>query len=283
MLVSTFIGQLSKLTFKQNYCLVSQDKTYCDMSYNLYTEHGFNIQYINHIDCDLIVLLIQKITPNLMTATPIWNQFIEGGKICLSKMSYSLIHNTPNAIVWAVNTDSVTAQNPNESVLQEAREYPKYSSSGHSPLDSIGKLKIEDTIKIRGKQLSVVMAKQDCNSDGNLTVTPNENIFHTADGAGAGKTFKMTKDFMSKDIDTTMFLNPTHIANKNIVSKMIEIDGFKHLTLESEARAKRIHTVASIFTHGKSVKDMLDGLSKLTDVFVDEFFQLSPFHIQMLY
>jgi hypothetical protein len=80
MLVSTFIGQLSKLTFKQNYCLVSQDKTYCDMSYNEYTKHGFNIQYINHIDNALIVLLIQKITPNLMTTSPIWNQFTEGGK-----------------------------------------------------------------------------------------------------------------------------------------------------------------------------------------------------------
>jgi len=181
-LICTYIGQLSKLTFKQNYCLVSQDKTYCDMSYNEYTSHGFNVQYINHIDCELIVLLIQKITPNLMTATPIWNQFIEGGKICLSKMAYSLIHNTPNAIVWAVNTDSVTVQNPNEAVLQEAREYPKYSSNGHSPLDSIGKLKIEDTIKIRGKQLSVVMAKSDSNPCGNLTKTPNENTLYTADG-----------------------------------------------------------------------------------------------------
>ena len=58
-------------------CLIRRDGDYCQCTYNLYTQHGFNVQYINHIDHDLIVLLIQKITPNYMTATPIWNQIIE--------------------------------------------------------------------------------------------------------------------------------------------------------------------------------------------------------------
>ena len=112
MMVCTFIGQLSKLTFKQHFCAITQDKHYADACYNLYTDHGFNTQYIDHIDNDLIVLLIQKITPNLTTATPVWNQFIEGGKILLSKTSSALLRNAPNAKALSVNTDSVSIQNP---------------------------------------------------------------------------------------------------------------------------------------------------------------------------
>ena len=48
------------LTCKQNYCLMTQEKHYADACFNLYTNHGFNTQYIDHIDNDLIILFIQK-------------------------------------------------------------------------------------------------------------------------------------------------------------------------------------------------------------------------------
>ena len=79
MFVSTYIGQLNKLTYKTNKCLIGRDEMYCQYMCIFYREYGFHVQYINHIDHDMTVLLIQKTTPNLMTSTPIWNQFIENG------------------------------------------------------------------------------------------------------------------------------------------------------------------------------------------------------------
>ena len=113
----------------------------------------FSTQYINHIDNDLIVLLIQKQTPNYRTATPIWNQFIEGGKILLSRTAYYLLHNAPQATALSCNTDSITIHKPNQSVLHEARENTKHKKE----MAYIGKLKVEETIKIRGKRFSEVM------------------------------------------------------------------------------------------------------------------------------
>ena len=60
MLVISYIGNRSKLTFKQNYCLITQEKHYADACFNLYTNHGFSTQYINHIDSDLIVYSFKK-------------------------------------------------------------------------------------------------------------------------------------------------------------------------------------------------------------------------------
>ena len=44
-----------------------------------------------------------------------------------------------------------------------------------------------------------------------------------------------------------------------------------------------IAVIASMFTKGKTIKEMLNGLKDLTHIFIDEFFQLSPFHIYLLY
>ncbi len=181
MFVSTFIGDRSKLTIKQNYCSITQDKHYADACFNLYTSHGFNTQHIDHIDSSLIVLLIQKITPNCRTATPIWNQFIEGGKILLSKTAYYLIYNAPQAHILACNTDSITIRNPNQSVIDEARENTKHKKE----MAFIGKLKIEETIKIRGKRLSEILINSEIQVIEDEV--KNTSKLTRADGAGAGK------------------------------------------------------------------------------------------------
>ena len=186
-LVISYIGNRSKLTFKQNYCLMTQEKHYADASFNLYTNHGFNTQYIDHIDNDLIILFIQKQTPNYRTATPIWNQFIEGGKILLSRTAYYLLHNAPQATILACNTDSITIHKPNQSVLRGARENTEHKKE----MAYIGKLKLEETIKIRGKRLSEVMMTEKTQPIEQVVNKPNKLI--RADGAGAGKTYTITQ------------------------------------------------------------------------------------------
>ena len=180
-LVISYIGNRSKLTFKQNYCLMTQEKHYADASFNLYTNHGFNTQYIDHIDNDLIILFIQKQTPNYRTATPIWNQFIEGGRILLSRTAYYLLHNAPQATILACSTDSITIHKPNQSVLRGARENTEHKKE----MAYIGKLKLEETIKIRGKRLSEVMMTEKTQPIEQVVTKPNKLI--RADGAVARK------------------------------------------------------------------------------------------------
>ena len=71
----------------------------------------------------------------------------------------------------------------------------------------------------------------------------NKNKLIRADGAGAGKTFSITTEFMNSEIDGVKFLNPTHIANQNVINKMEEIRGC--ITLEEEARMIHIKTIVS--------------------------------------
>ena len=55
------------------------------------------------------------------------------------------------------------------------------------------------------------------------------------------------------------------------------------ITLEEEAIIQNIKTIASYFTKGKTFKEMIDGLKNTQMIFIDEFYQASPFHIQILY
>jgi hypothetical protein len=272
MLVSTYTGQLTKLTFKMNTCLIDKDENYCQGMYNLYTENGFHVQYINHIDHDMVVLLIQKTTPNLMTSTPIWNQFIENGKIILNRQINYAMNQSPNSIVLAVNTDSFTIKNPADELIKKATEATKYKED----YGMIGQLKLEDTIKIRGKRLSEVMIRNDVIQMEIKDVNEN-NTFVKADGAGAGKTFYITEEFTKSPMDSR-FLNPTHTANKNIENKLIEMNAdymFK--------RQENISVIANYFTKGKTQKEMLNPLKHIKEIFIDEFYQLSPFCIYLLY
>ena len=105
-----------------------------------------------------------------------------------------------------------------------------------------------------------------------------ENKLITGDGGGCGKTHENTMEYINSPLESR-FLNPTHIANKNINDKLVEI-GCKENML---VRQNRIDVIASIFTKGKSVNEMLNGLKDVKQVHIDEFYQLSPFQIYLLY
>ena len=74
------------------------------------------------------------------------------------------------------------------------------------------------------------------------------------------------------------FLNPTHTSNKNIEKQIIEF-GADYI----EERKIHISVIANYFTKGKSIKEMLNGLKHIKEIFIDEFYQLSPFYIYLLY
>ena len=77
----------------------------------------------------------------------------------------------------------------------------------------IGQLKLEDTIKIRGKRLSETMIRDDDVVQMETQDVNENNVFVKADGAGAGKTFYITQKFTESPI-YSKFLNPTHTSNK---------------------------------------------------------------------
>ena len=273
MFVSTYIGQLNKLTYKTNKCLIGRDENYCQSMYNFYTENGFHVQYINHIDHDMTVLLIQKTTPNLMTSTPIWNQFIENGKIKLNKHINYAMKQSPRSIILAGNTDSFTIKNVADDLIEKARETTKNKDD----YNMIGQLKLEDTIKIRGKRLSETMIRDDDVVQMETQDVNENNVFVKADGAGAGKTFYITQKFTESPIDSK-FLNPTHTSNKNIENKLVELNADY-----MDARKQNISVIANHFTKGKSTEEMLNGLKHIKEIFIDEFYQLSPYCIYLLY
>ena len=201
MLVSTYFGQLNKLTFKKNNCLISRDDDYCQSMYNLYSQHGFNVQYINHIDHDMIVLLIQKNTPNYMTATPIWNQIIEDGKIRLNKHIDMTSRQSPKGIMLAVNTDSFTIKDMNEKLIEQATETTKHKNEQNM----IGKLKLEDTMKIKGQRLSHFMIQDEHFDKIEIQEVNPNNTKITGEGAGCGKTFKTTQELLNWNAKHNVF------------------------------------------------------------------------------
>ena len=50
-----------------------------------------------------------------------------------------------------------------------------------------------------------------------------------------------------------------------------------------DIRNKNISVIANYFTRGKTIKEMLNGLKHVKEIFVDEFYQLSPYCIYLLY
>ena len=155
----------------------------------------------------------------------------------MSRTAYYLLHNAPQATALACNTDSITIHKPNQSVRHETRENTKHKKE----MAYIGKLKVEETIKIRGKRLSEVVKSDKIHS---IEEVENKNKLIRADGAGAGKTYSITNEFMNSEIDGVKFLNPTHIANQNVINKMAEISGC--ITLPLKARIQNITTITSV-------------------------------------
>ena len=72
-------------------------------------------------------------------------------------------------------------------MLHEARENTNHKKE----MAYIGKLKVEETIKIRGKRFSEVMMSDNIHL---IEEVESKNKLIRADGAGAGKTFAITTE-----------------------------------------------------------------------------------------
>ena len=290
LLAVQYIGGLHRMKYRKKSALVSNNQDYAVRMYNHYTENKFSVQYIDHIQSDLIVLMIQEITPNLMTATPIWNQFIEGGKIELNKMAHYALTNSPKSIALAVNTDSMTIMNLNSEIVQQLEHDTKLKNEPQM----LGKYKLESTIKIKGQKMSLI-TDPDKNPIENVQIEykpiteikQNEynlektgSVLIEGDGPGCGKSH-MVSDIYSQSPQSSKCLTPTHIATANLKNKLIQeikIDGLGLIK-----RLDNINVISTLFTAGKSVREMLQPLKNIDCVFVEEFYQLSEQNIYLLY
>jgi hypothetical protein len=86
----------------------------------------------------------------------------------------------------------------------------------------------------------------------------------------------MTLDKLA--LEKTICLNPTHQANTNILNKLREQQSPNYQILKN-----KIKVIAMMFTKGKSINEMLNGLRGVKYIVIDEFFQLSEFSIYLLY
>ena len=148
---------------------------------------------------------------------------------------------SPNVKFIATQTDSLTVQNCNDAMIEQIRENAKHKK--HRSM--IGKWKLEDTLKIKGKRVSEVMSKYLDNKDieEDYEKLNKENKLITGDGGGCGKTHENTTEYINSPLESR-FLNPTHIANKNINDKLVEIGCKENMLI----RQNRIDVIASIFT-----------------------------------
>ena len=290
LLAVQYIGGLHRLKYRKKSALVSNNQDFAVRMYNHYTENKFSVQYIDHIQSDLIVLMIQEITPNLMTATPIWNQFIEAGKLDLNRMAHYALTNSPNSMALASNTDSMTFMNLNPEIVEKLKNDTELKNEHHM----LGKYKVESTIKIKGQKLALITDPEknpiqsvQIEYNNILEIDKNEynlknigSVLIEGDGPGCGKSH-MLGDIYSQAPESSKCLTPTHIASANLKNKIvheIKINGSDLIK-----RLDNINVISTLFTMGKSVREMLHPLKCLDCVFVEEFYQLSEQNIYLLY
>jgi len=290
LLAIQYIGGLHRLKYRKKYAVVSNNQDYAVRLYNHYTENKYSVQYIDHIQSDLIVLMIQEISPNLMTTTPVWNQFIEGGKIELNKMAHFALTNSPKSIILAVNTDSITIQNLKPEIIETLKNDTKLKNEPHM----LGKYKLETTIKIKGQKFSLTTDPEknpienvQIEYNPILEITQNEynlektgSVLIEGDGPGCGKSH-MLSDIYGNSMNSSLCLTPTHIASSNIAKKLIHEVKVHDNVLA--LKLNNIDVISSLFTAGKSVREMLLPFKNIEYVFIEEFYQLSEQSIYLLY
>ena len=82
---NAFIGGLHRLNSYETYAYPTQNKLVADMLYNHYSSNGWEVKMVHHADSSFYLLSIQKQYPNYTTGTPLYRQFIQGGKLALYK------------------------------------------------------------------------------------------------------------------------------------------------------------------------------------------------------
>jgi hypothetical protein len=143
-LINVFVGTLRQPTIKKTSYTYTDDQNYAEHLFNLYEGEGHDVR-INHTIKDLYLISIREQIPNHHTATGLWRQIIEDSILKLYHEMFKVY--TLNTRFIAYNTDSFTAINPGIKAIQKARD----TTSIKDTWAGIGQVKLETTIKIKGK------------------------------------------------------------------------------------------------------------------------------------
>jgi hypothetical protein len=143
-LINVFVGTLHQPTIKKTSYTYTDDQNYAEHLFNLYEGEGHDVR-INHTIKDLYLISIREHIPNHHSATGLLRHIIEDSILKLYHEMFKVY--TPNTQFIAYNTDSFTAINPCIKAIQRARD----TTTIKGTWVGIGQVKLETTIKIKGK------------------------------------------------------------------------------------------------------------------------------------
>jgi hypothetical protein len=276
--VNSFIGGLNMLTNKKAHYYVTDNKPYAISAYNFYENRGYGVDYIDAVDDNVICLSFKKLTPNYVTGSCIWRQIQEDGILRL--MDYMLSCMVLRSIIIAYNTDSFTIINPKPEAIEEAIRVTEIKDN----VETIGKLRLEGTVKVKGlpfefrseyrepyfaeKPETKIYKRED-----NVTEI-QESFLINAKLAGSGKTWLLVSLYN----EDTLVLLPTHEALQNVLRTAKE-QGIK-------VDPDRIKVIANYFTEDYnkiSWENQIRGLKKYKRILIDEVYQCNMHDLQKLY
>ena len=259
------------MTIKTRHATYTDNQEVAVALNNQYIDDGYISHLVPSLYEELYFISFQKQTPNYNTGTAIWRQIQEDGIWAIQNVIYSALYDSPNAYVLAINTDGTTIHKPNKLYLQKAIENTanKNKLNQHA-LDTIGTVRVENTIKIKGHPFTyvndtrndVVMPQvktttihrnhylyEKYNTDFLEDVKGLNSCLITAHGAGHGKSVLLLLLF---DDTTDVILVPQH-ANK--ASLIIDAKRFNIKLTD-----KNIHVMADFFNDELTFNEQIKGL-----------------------
>ena len=113
-IINTLIGGLNQLTIKTKHATFTDNQEVAIALNNKYINDGYISHLVPNLYDELYFISFQKNTPNYHTGTAIWRQIQEEGIWKIHNVIHYVLYMSPNAIIEAINSDSVTVTHPNK-------------------------------------------------------------------------------------------------------------------------------------------------------------------------
>ena len=147
-MINIGIGCLSNMTIRKTHRQLTHDRDYAEGLCNFLQKHPdkyADATYSERYNSNAFYITCKVVSPNYNTCHPIWRQILEGNKVKMETEIPRVMDG--NSLLLAYNTDSLTVLNPKMSAVRQAAEVTMRKDD----FDTIGMLKLEEKIKIRGK------------------------------------------------------------------------------------------------------------------------------------
>jgi hypothetical protein len=226
---------------------------------------------------------MREYIPNYFTASGLWRQVIEYSHLILYYKMMDVA--SPNTRFIGLNSDAFVAVNPTLESVEEAIEINKIKKT----VKGIGRLKLEDKIKVKGKRCSEVnnhitpytakkkrvkvIKRKDCSEEEwkqKLDKLKGKSILICGESAGVGKSYLLCQMYQEGDL----ILVPTWGARRAVL-KSFEKMG-------KDIDKKKVKIIAQFFRDDGiiSKENQLKGLKNYNRVFIDEIYQVSQGYLE---